>query len=234
MILANLTRAIREQNWFAVLVEFFIVVLGLLTAFLIESAREAAEERQRAAQLIEMLRVDLQDALQIERSFIEEVDAGLAAWHTAREQGETPPPFFIRITGSDTPPTRLWDIAAEAGLAELVHPSLIYELSHFQSEREGVGVKFERYSVFVETEIIPLLYGETAAFYLEDKSALKPEFRANMDRLVEWRDFLSTIQSWNVCLGQHLERPLEPTRGCDVGEYEDGILFDSPTAAENP
>ena len=234
MILANLTKAIRTQNWFAVVVEFVIVVLGLLTAFLIEAAREAADERQRANQLIEMLRVDLQDALQIERSFIEEVDAGLADWHAAREQGETPPPYFIRITGSDTPPTRLWDLAAEAGLAELIHPSLLYELSHFQSEREGVGVKFVRYSVFVETEILPRLYGDTDAFYLEDKSALKPEFRSNMDRLVEWRDFLATIQSWNVCLDQHLERPLEPTRSCDFVEYDDGLSFVSPMEVENP
>ncbi|MEE2525933.1 hypothetical protein V0U79_06110 [Hyphobacterium sp. HN65] len=48
MILARLTRAIREQNWFAVVLEFVIVVAGVLLAFQISQLAERRAERAYA------------------------------------------------------------------------------------------------------------------------------------------------------------------------------------------
>ncbi|MBI1237004.1 MAG: hypothetical protein GC188_10020 [Alphaproteobacteria bacterium] len=56
MILARLSRAIRTQNWFAVAVEFFIVVAGVLFAFqlssLADTRRAQAEEHANLLRLL--------------------------------------------------------------------------------------------------------------------------------------------------------------------------------------
>ena len=59
MILARLSRAVREQNWFAVAIEFVIVVCGVLLAFQISllSERQAAQERIDVQ--VELLRAEM-------------------------------------------------------------------------------------------------------------------------------------------------------------------------------
>lgn len=51
MILARLSRAVREQNWFAVVLEFVIVIAGVVIGFQITAwaSERAAEERREAA-----------------------------------------------------------------------------------------------------------------------------------------------------------------------------------------
>ena len=59
MILARLSHAIRTQNWFAVVLEFVIVVAGVLLAFQISllSERQAAQERINVQ--VELLRTEM-------------------------------------------------------------------------------------------------------------------------------------------------------------------------------
>ncbi|WP_421788089.1 hypothetical protein [Hyphobacterium sp.] len=57
MILARLSRAIREQNWFAVVLEFVIVVAGVLLAFQITAWNADRIEHQRAERSL----IDLRD-----------------------------------------------------------------------------------------------------------------------------------------------------------------------------
>ena len=47
MILANLTQAIREQNWFAVVVEFLIVIAGVVIGFQISQMANVRSEQSR-------------------------------------------------------------------------------------------------------------------------------------------------------------------------------------------
>ena len=55
MRLRSLTKHIRDQNWFAVALDFFIVVVGILIAFQItnwnEARKAASDERAIIAQL---------------------------------------------------------------------------------------------------------------------------------------------------------------------------------------
>lgn len=60
MILARLSKAVREQNWFAVGLEFIIVVTGVLLAFQIGTWSERAEERRKGEDYAERLLEDLQ------------------------------------------------------------------------------------------------------------------------------------------------------------------------------
>ena len=59
MILSRITEHFKEQNWFAVGVDFLIVVIGVLLAFQITEWAGARTERAREAQIIGDLLADL-------------------------------------------------------------------------------------------------------------------------------------------------------------------------------
>lgn len=214
MLLRRLTEHVKAQNWFAVGIDFVIVVIGVYTAVAIESWVAERAQAKRTGLVIEALRQDLQDAIGVEAEFIAEVDAGLAAFSAARARGETPPPYHFRIAGSDTPPPYIWEAALQSQLADLVHPSLLFDLGFFYSERDGIGQKFIRYSEFVDREILPYVSGDPAVFYRADGSALKPEYAANMDRLREWRSYIETLSNWAICLDGRFSAPGEAGASC--------------------
>ena len=59
MILARLSHAIRTQNWFAVVLEFVIVVAGVLLAFQISLLSERQAVQERIDVQIELLRTEM-------------------------------------------------------------------------------------------------------------------------------------------------------------------------------
>ncbi len=58
MILTSITQALRTQNWFAVIVEFIIVLAGVVIGFQISAWNEGRMERDREALLISRLSAD--------------------------------------------------------------------------------------------------------------------------------------------------------------------------------
>lgn len=58
MILRRITQHVKDQNWFAVALDFFIVVTGILIAFQITNWSEARSDRVRERQIIERLHSD--------------------------------------------------------------------------------------------------------------------------------------------------------------------------------
>ena len=83
MILARLKKAIHEQNWFAVVLEVLIVIVGVVIGFQVtawgEAQSEQAVEKQYIARFVEDLRRDL-DML---ASNIESREAQVQAAHAA-------------------------------------------------------------------------------------------------------------------------------------------------------
>ena len=59
MILSRISRAIREQNWFAVALEFVIVILGVVIGFQITAWNEGKSERAREAEYLVQLDTEL-------------------------------------------------------------------------------------------------------------------------------------------------------------------------------
>ena len=59
MILRSLTKHLKEQNWFAVFLDFFIVVMGILIAFQITNWNELQQEKANLASAEEALKRDL-------------------------------------------------------------------------------------------------------------------------------------------------------------------------------
>jgi hypothetical protein len=59
LILSRLTKAIREQNWFAVVLEFIIVIAGVVIGFQITAWNEGRSERAREAEYLIQLDTEL-------------------------------------------------------------------------------------------------------------------------------------------------------------------------------
>jgi hypothetical protein len=60
MILARITRAVREQNWFAVALEFVIVIAGVVIGFQITEMRQAHQTNLNEAEIIARLHDDIE------------------------------------------------------------------------------------------------------------------------------------------------------------------------------
>ncbi|MFN7163638.1 MAG: hypothetical protein ACK4P2_02355 [Hyphomonas sp.] len=60
MILRRITEHVKAQNWFAVALEFFIVVLGVFVATQVSNWNEARKDREREQVYIERLRSDFE------------------------------------------------------------------------------------------------------------------------------------------------------------------------------
>ncbi len=60
MILRRITKHVKDQNWFAVALDFFIVVAGILIAFQITNWSEARSDAVREQKIIERLHSDFE------------------------------------------------------------------------------------------------------------------------------------------------------------------------------
>lgn len=60
MILRRITEHVKAQNWLAVALDFFIVVVGILIAFQITNWSESRQDRERERQIIVRLHTDFQ------------------------------------------------------------------------------------------------------------------------------------------------------------------------------
>jgi hypothetical protein len=214
MLLRRVIDHVRKQEWTAIAIDFIIVVVGVYTAVWVQNFQNASEQRARTAQVVETLRNDISDSLHFEGRFGDLVESGLVQWELDFEEGKMPPPFFFRMPGSEGPPGKTWDALLNMRVGELLHPSLVFELAFFYSEREGVAKKYERYIAFVEGDILPKLKGDASAFYVEDGSRLRPEYAVNLDLLADWIRDARTNSVWAACLDEKLDHPDIVTESC--------------------
>ena len=59
MLLRKITKHVRDQNWFAVALDFFIVVVGILLAFHITNWNEVRSNGQLRVSYLDRLESDL-------------------------------------------------------------------------------------------------------------------------------------------------------------------------------
>lgn len=93
MILARLSRAIREQNWFAVILEFVIVIAGVVIGFQITEWNAARQDHRLAAVTLERLENDFAEIVEEEARYVASISATIDAMtimRTALQQGELP------------------------------------------------------------------------------------------------------------------------------------------------
>lgn len=214
MLLRRITIHVKEQNWFAVALDFVIVVVGVYCGVWVSNYQESQSTEATRQQVVEILRDDMFLVSETTATFASNVREGLAEFELKRSEGETPPPYFYRIPGSDRPPQELWNLIQQQQLTDLMSPSLIADLGFFYSEQQGVSNKYVRYITFVEQHVLPGLKEDAGYFYRADTSRLKPRYEANMDRLIEWVAEAEKLSIWQNCLAIRLQTPLEKTENC--------------------
>jgi len=212
MFMRRAVEHFKQQHWMAIGIDLVIVVLGVFLGMQVSNWNEDRIEQARSAVIVDAFRSELSDYITVTRSFNRRVEKGLAAFDAARARGEHPAPFFLRIPGSDRPPTAVWQVAQQSGLGDMLHPSLTFELGFFYSEIGGVGDKFARYSEFVEGRVLPQV-SEPDSFY-DANGNLKSDYQQNMERLHEWATDNTALTVSAACLLMRLDKPKQPGASC--------------------
>ncbi len=91
MILRRLSKAIREQNWFAVVLEFVIVVSGILIAFQITNWSEARRDQAAEQAILIRLHEEFEELRATEEAYLERAAQQqrlMAIWIDALEDPE--------------------------------------------------------------------------------------------------------------------------------------------------
>ena len=221
MLLRRVIDHVKDQNWFAVTLDFIIVFFGVFVGLQAQEWREDVASRERLDRIVTALNTDLEDARRVEARFWADIQAGLAEFEASYARGETPPPFVYRIKGSDTAPNLIWGSLQEAGIGELLDPELLFELSHFYSERDGIGVKVSRYMQSIENTVLPHIDGDPRFYYDSSGEVMQPEYLATMDRLRVWGQYMSDLGPWSECLEGRLASASEPGESCHSNWYTD-------------
>ncbi|GJL92750.1 hypothetical protein [Hyphococcus sp.] len=215
MILRRVIAHFRKQEWTAIALDFLIVVMGVFVGLQVNNWNEARAAEHRKDEIIAALITDLEDAISVQENMIvDSIDEGLASWSITRARGEFPPPYYFRITGSDTAP-EIWDMLQKMEISGLFDPVMLFDLTFYYSEQRGVGQRYIRYVTFVENQILPYENGDPQYFYEADGAALKPEYQASMDRLREYSDEVGRLSRWASCLVDRLR---------DGGRFEQSCL----------
>jgi hypothetical protein len=170
-------------------VELVVVFLGVYLAFWVENFRETQQEKERAQEIARVLDRDLADVMRVEQRLIDDARKGLQQWESEHQGGETPEPFYLRIAGSERPPTTNFQLIIQSRPVELFDAEFVFDLGFFYSELAGVGDRYVRYAEFTERQLLPNVVRGASVFYDSDGTALLPDYAAHMDRLGELAQF---------------------------------------------
>ena len=144
MILRRITQHVKEQNWFAVALDFFIVVVGILIAFQITSWNEGRIEQQRGKDYVARLTHDLRADLINRRSLLVYYDSVYASAERTRDLLLAPKPDNRELVVSAYRATeyiynwqtrRTWDEVVAAGDIGLLPTSVDHDPArHFSTD----------------------------------------------------------------------------------------------------
>ena len=204
MTIQRILRHLVAQNWFAVCIELVVVVIGVFVGIQVANWNEGRLEATRKQQVVEALITDLKDSIGVQQQMVDGIDSGLSEWERSHARGDKPAPYFFRIDGSDKAPNT-WGTIQQMQLVDLFDPSTLFDLTFYYSELDGVGEKYIRYVSFVENSVLPHAEGSSEIFYVGGTSNLKPVYRANMERLKEYRDESKRLMRWEHCLVYRLQ-----------------------------
>ena len=199
MTLRRILHHFRTQNWLAVCIDLVVVVVGVFVGIQVANWNESRLEAERKNLIVQALIADIDDSIAVRRRFIDQIDLGLSKWERSFADGERPAPYYYRINGSDTAPN-LWAALQQTQLVDLFDPETLFDLAFYYSEVAGVGQKYVRYITFVEERVLPYEEAQTGIFYEDGNSSLKAIYRANMDRLQDFRNESERLSDWAHCL----------------------------------
>tara|TARA_R110002073_G_scaffold75329_2_gene183804 strand:- start:5204 stop:5923 length:720 start_codon:yes stop_codon:yes gene_type:complete len=128
MMLRRLTQHIREQNWFAVVLDFLIVVLGVFLGFQATLWQGALAEREREGMLLERLGEDLLALQQVNEAVAGQREAMNAQFDRAIE--------FIRNADPAEANAQAWQQAVSPVLG---YPDPVTEFAIYDEIKSTAG-----------------------------------------------------------------------------------------------
>jgi hypothetical protein len=161
MRLRRVIEHLRDQNWFAVWLDFVIVVVGVFIGIQVANWNEVRQERALERVLLEQLQRDFTQILELDRErFALTVAAPeeLARFIDAIRTGPEAPLDMLwsgveaaLVTYATTPPSPTYDeLLATGRLSRLTNESLRQQLASFQRSRkneEAVRIYLENQSI---------------------------------------------------------------------------------------
>lgn len=194
----------RPHRFRPLLLEMLFIFVGVTAAFLVDDYRDRREAAARAVLLAGAIHQDIGDSQEVQAELVAAIDSGLAAFGTQIAAGQRPVPYVLEISGSLRPPAGVWESAAEIGLRDFADPALLFELSYYYSESQGVADNFVRYSEFTEREFWPVALSDSSRFYRED-GQLRGEFKAHLQQLRDYRSDIAHQIEWGMQLQERLK-----------------------------
>lgn len=207
----------------ALLLEMLFIFVGVTAAFFVENYRDRREAGARAVLLAGAIDQDIGDSHRVQAELVRAIDDGLAAFETQVAAGRRPVPYVLEISGALRPPSGVWESAAEIGLRDFADPDLLFELSYYYSEAQGVADNFVRYSEFTEREFWPVALSDTSRFYGED-GQLRGEFAAHIQQLRDYRSDIARQLEWGADLRTRLRVEFP---GVQSVPTESGSIYES-------
>ena len=182
MILRRLTKHVNDQNWFAVVLDFFIVVAGILIAFQITNWSEAQKEDTFERQYLERLRDEIalsakqarasiasqEEKLRSQRILLEALNACTLDDETRPDVvdgifriGQFEPPSLVRGVINELQSTGRMGIISNIDLRQELTEILKKEQSH-SDVRDYIVERFSPQIAYVDArQVINLPDGET-------------------------------------------------------------------------
>lgn len=185
------------------LLEMLFIFVGVSAAFLVEDYRDRREAAERAVLLAGAIHQDIGDSQRVQAELVRAIDDGLSTFEAKLAAGQRPVPYVLEISGALRPPSGVWESAGEIGLRDFADPALLFELSYYYSETQGVADNFVRYSEFTEREFWPVALSDTSRFYGEN-GQLRGEFAAHIQQLRDYRSDIARQIEWGADLRERL------------------------------
>ncbi|WP_203291422.1 hypothetical protein [Maricaulis parjimensis] len=188
MILSRLSHAIREQNWFAVALEFLIVLAGVVIGFQVSAWNEARQDREREALIVQRLQADFTDITQQTALTIDQLEARIIAGDTfARLLQEAPEgsdteAFFTSLSQAVGTPVPLGrsatyaELLASGEMRLIRSESLRTALVEFDEQVRRQELAYASLARLITDNAGILVQAQS--FSLEDTAALPPHLEA--------------------------------------------------------
>ena len=171
-----------------ILLELFIVFVGVSLAFAVENYRDRQVEDNRRLAVYSALDRELRHMAETYGPvFVADMTRQLDAWDKGMAAGQMPVPPSFKLAGAEGPPTGVWSAAVATGSIELVEPELFYELARFYNRAQTAGILYQRYSSAAQADVWPYLRDGPDAFWISPGKP-RPQVRAHVQRLRDYRD----------------------------------------------
>ena len=228
MILDNLTRAIKTQNWLAAGVEFVIVIAGVVLGFQINAWNEGRQEAELRAATIERLHADFEEIVEYSDRSLASIERSLVALRlirasllegalpeASREQFENG--LYRGYTHREPAPrsSTFAEIESSGRMALLKNEALLRALFRYDQQVEASGDTF-LHARLIKTEYMqaftrqfstpPGGEREPGARYDFDAMAADLEFADAVEQLTAMQD---VYQTWHASQRERAQAVLD-------------------------